>query len=147
MNIATHYPWPNNITKTISQKPETIGITYTTDSEETDSESDCGYEGRVDCDPSDDSAADSDEDWSDDESLAELEGDELEANTFDTLKENMPKALASMELQTIRRWEHRMFRWVGAYRGDDRCSETGEGIQFHKIQVTQACSGSRRSYF
>jgi hypothetical protein len=36
--------------------------------EETDSESDCGYEGGVDCDPSDD------------ESLAELEGDELEAN-------------------------------------------------------------------
>jgi len=67
--------------------------------------------------------------------------------TFDTLKENMPKALASVELQTIWRWEHQMFRWMGAYRGDDRCSETGEGIQFHKIQVTQACSGSRRSYF
>ncbi len=117
MNIATHYPWPNNITKTISQKPETIGITYTTDSEETDSESDCGYEGGVDCDPSDDSAADSDEDWLDDESLAELEGDELEANTFDTLKENMPKALASMELQTIWQWEHQMFRWMDAYRG------------------------------
>jgi len=94
-----------------------------------DSESDCGYEDGVDCDPSDDSAADSDEDWS----VAELEGDELEANTFDTLKENMPKALASMELQTIRRWEHQMFRWMDAYRGDDGCSETGEGIQFHKI--------------
>jgi hypothetical protein len=51
---------------------------YTT--EETDSESDCGYKGGVDCDPSNDSAADSDEDWSDNESLAELEGDELEAN-------------------------------------------------------------------
>ncbi len=28
--------------------------------------------------------------------------------TFDTLKENMPKALASVKLVTIRRWEHRM---------------------------------------
>ena len=55
--------------------------------EETDSESDCGYEGGVDCDPSDDSAADSDEDWSDDESLAELEGDELEANLSALRKE------------------------------------------------------------
>jgi hypothetical protein len=62
----------NNLTKARNYRH------YTT--EETDSESDCGYEGRVDCDPSNDSAADSDEDWSDDESLAELEGDELEAN-------------------------------------------------------------------
>jgi hypothetical protein len=36
--------------------------------------------------------------------------------TFDTLKENMPKALASVQLQTIQRWEHRMFRWMDAYR-------------------------------
>jgi hypothetical protein len=47
-----------------------------------ESDSDCGHEGGVDCDPSDDeyAYADSEEDWSDDESLAELEGDELEAN-------------------------------------------------------------------
>ncbi|KAF8478871.1 hypothetical protein JB92DRAFT_3133717 [Gautieria morchelliformis] len=38
------------------------------------------YEGSVNCEPSDDSATDADEVWSDDESLAELEGDELEAN-------------------------------------------------------------------
>ena len=36
--------------------------------------------------------------------------------TFDTLKENMPKALASVKLITIRRWEHRMRRWMEAYR-------------------------------
>jgi hypothetical protein len=36
--------------------------------------------------------------------------------TFDTLKENMPKALASVPLNTIRRWEHRMYRWMEAYR-------------------------------
>ncbi|KAJ7760045.1 hypothetical protein B0H16DRAFT_1313073 [Mycena metata] len=36
--------------------------------------------------------------------------------TFDTLKENMPKALAHVKLETIRRWEHRMVRWMDAYR-------------------------------
>lgn len=36
--------------------------------------------------------------------------------TFDTLKDNMPKALESVGLHTIRRWEHRMFRWMEAYR-------------------------------
>ena len=51
-------------------------------SSETDSESDCGYEGGVDCKSLDDEydPTDGDEDWSDDKSLAELEGDELEAN-------------------------------------------------------------------
>ena len=49
---------------------------------ETDSE-ECGYEGGVDCKSLDDKydpTVDSDEDWSDYESLAELKGDELEAN-------------------------------------------------------------------
>lgn len=36
--------------------------------------------------------------------------------TFDTLKENMPIALASVSLNTIRRWEHRVHRWMEAYR-------------------------------
>lgn len=36
--------------------------------------------------------------------------------TFDTLKENMPKALSSVRLDTIRKWEHRMHRWMSAYR-------------------------------
>ncbi|EIM79857.1 uncharacterized protein STEHIDRAFT_69027 [Stereum hirsutum FP-91666 SS1] len=36
--------------------------------------------------------------------------------TFDTLKTNMPAALASVQLTTIRRWEHRMQRWMDAYR-------------------------------
>src|SRR6266511_1554566 len=35
--------------------------------------------------------------------------------TFDTLKENMPKALASVKLVTICRWEHRMRQWMEAY--------------------------------
>ena len=36
--------------------------------------------------------------------------------TFDTLKANMGKALASVQLSTIRQWEHRMHRWMDAYR-------------------------------
>lgn len=36
--------------------------------------------------------------------------------TFDTLKENMPLALASVQLQTIRKWELRTHRWIEAYR-------------------------------
>ena len=36
--------------------------------------------------------------------------------TFQTLQENLPKALASVELSTIRKWEHRMIRWMDAYR-------------------------------
>ena len=36
--------------------------------------------------------------------------------SFDGLKENLPKALDSVPIQTIRRWEHRLFRWVDAYR-------------------------------
>ncbi|KAF8519328.1 hypothetical protein BU17DRAFT_47719, partial [Hysterangium stoloniferum] len=35
--------------------------------------------------------------------------------TFETLKDNMPKALASIKIGTIRWWEHCM-RWMEAYR-------------------------------
>jgi transposase len=36
--------------------------------------------------------------------------------TFETLKANLPKALESVQLSTIRKWEHRMIRWMEAYR-------------------------------
>ena len=36
--------------------------------------------------------------------------------SFNTLKVNMPLALSSVSVQTIRRWEHRMKRWMQAYR-------------------------------
>ncbi|KAE9394624.1 hypothetical protein BT96DRAFT_827392, partial [Gymnopus androsaceus JB14] len=35
--------------------------------------------------------------------------------TFQTLKENMPAALASVSLETMRRWEHRVYHWIDAY--------------------------------
>ena len=36
--------------------------------------------------------------------------------TFDTLKENMPKALASVDVSTVQKWEHWMFHWMDGYR-------------------------------
>ncbi|KAJ8585164.1 hypothetical protein M405DRAFT_745705, partial [Rhizopogon salebrosus TDB-379] len=35
--------------------------------------------------------------------------------TFKTLQENMPKALESVGIHTVRKWEHRMKRWMKAY--------------------------------
>ena len=35
---------------------------------------------------------------------------------FDTFKENMPQALASVDVSTIQKWEHWMFHWIDAYR-------------------------------
>jgi hypothetical protein len=35
--------------------------------------------------------------------------------TFPTLQANVPVALASVQLSTIRKWEHRMIRWMDAY--------------------------------
>lgn len=35
--------------------------------------------------------------------------------TFSTLQENLPKALESVTAETIRKWEHRMWRWLEAY--------------------------------
>ena len=36
--------------------------------------------------------------------------------TFETLKANLPKALESVQISTIRKWEHRMIWWMEAYR-------------------------------
>jgi hypothetical protein len=59
--------------------------------------------------------------------------------TFDTLKENMPKALESVQLETIRRWEHRMYRWMDAYRG-------GLETQAAQLQVQQFSSAKYKSH-
>ena len=36
--------------------------------------------------------------------------------SFNGLKGNLPKALDLVPIQTIRRWEHRLFCWMGTYR-------------------------------
>jgi transposase-like protein len=38
--------------------------------------------------------------------------------TFDTLKENMSKALVLAKLSTVQLWEQQIYRWVEAYRSD-----------------------------
>jgi hypothetical protein len=35
--------------------------------------------------------------------------------TFNTFKENMPKALTSVKLETICKWEQQMYHWMDAY--------------------------------
>lgn len=49
--------------------------------------------------------------------------------TFDTLKENMPKALEQVQLSTIQKWEHRMYRWMDAYRSGLGTTEAGKQVR------------------
>ncbi|KAI5990947.1 hypothetical protein EDD15DRAFT_2169699 [Pisolithus albus] len=59
--------------------------------------------------------------------------------TFSTLQENMPRALASVEVHTIRKWEHRMKRWMEAYR-------TGLGAQDAQFRVQEFSSRKYKSH-
>jgi hypothetical protein len=52
--------------------------------------------------------------------------------TFATLQKTLPKALASVNLLTIRRWEHRMVCWMDAYH-------SGLGAKDAQFRVKQ-CS-------
>ncbi|KAH7878710.1 uncharacterized protein C8R40DRAFT_1037722, partial [Lentinula edodes] len=56
--------------------------------------------------------------------------------TFQTLRENMPKALASIKIELIRKWEHRAWRFIDAY-------SDGLGA---KDAVTQVKKFSSRRY-
>ncbi|KAF8237753.1 hypothetical protein L208DRAFT_1388659 [Tricholoma matsutake] len=53
--------------------------------------------------------------------------------SFTTLQENMPNALASVSVEIIRKWEHRMKQWMEAY-GD------GLGAKDAQIQVKKFSS-------
>ncbi|KAF9012340.1 hypothetical protein BDQ17DRAFT_1232750, partial [Cyathus striatus] len=53
--------------------------------------------------------------------------------TFQTLKDNLPKALSSVKLETIWKWEHRTIRWMEAY-----CS--GLGAKDAQLKVKQFSS-------
>ncbi|KIM89696.1 hypothetical protein PILCRDRAFT_2013 [Piloderma croceum F 1598] len=73
--LADPTPLDNIIPETIDNTPA-INIS-------SDSDSDCGYEGGVNCYWSDSDDSDFSEEYSDAESLEELEGDELEANLLE----------------------------------------------------------------
>ena len=59
--------------------------------------------------------------------------------TFNTLKQNMPLALASVSILTIRKWEHRMIRWMEAYEG-------GLSAKNAQIQVKKFSSRQYKSH-
>lgn len=59
--------------------------------------------------------------------------------TFATLKENMPKALAAVDVGLIRKWEHHMVQWMEAYRG-------GLGAKEAQKQVKMFSSCHYRSH-
>ena len=59
--------------------------------------------------------------------------------SFDGLKENLPKVLDSVPIQTIHRWEHRLFRWMEAYRA-------GLGSVQAQLQVKKFSSRKYKSH-
>ena len=59
--------------------------------------------------------------------------------TFKTLKGNLPKALESVSLHTIRLWEHRMWRWIEAYKSGRTAKEA-------QLQVQQFSSKKYKSH-
>ncbi|KAJ3971172.1 hypothetical protein EV361DRAFT_800629, partial [Lentinula raphanica] len=59
--------------------------------------------------------------------------------TFATLQENMPKALVSVTVETIQKWEHHMQRWMNAYR-------SGMDVQSAQLQVQQFSSRKYSSH-
>ena len=59
--------------------------------------------------------------------------------TFKTLKENMPKELATVQLCTIHLWEHQMYWWMEAYRA-------GLGTNAAQLQVKKFSSHKYKSH-
>jgi hypothetical protein len=59
--------------------------------------------------------------------------------TFDTLKENMPKALASAKLSTVWLWEQWIYRWMDVYR-------SGLGTADAQVQVQKFSSAKYKSH-
>jgi len=59
--------------------------------------------------------------------------------TYTGLQESLPKALESVQLSTIRKWEHRMIRWMDAYR-------EGKGARDAQIQVQKFSSHPQSSH-
>src|SRR6202050_2276727 len=60
-------------------------------------------------------------------------------DTFNTLKTNLPKALDSVELKTIRKWEHRMICWMEAY-------SDGKSAKDAQFEVKKYCSRKYKSH-
>ncbi|KAF9780595.1 hypothetical protein BJ322DRAFT_1101413 [Thelephora terrestris] len=59
--------------------------------------------------------------------------------TFTTLQENLPKGLEFVSVETIRKWEHWMWRWVDAY-------DVGMGTREAHLQVQKFSSRRYKSH-
>ncbi|KAG1732059.1 hypothetical protein EDB19DRAFT_1640483 [Suillus lakei] len=59
--------------------------------------------------------------------------------SFETLKTNMPKALKSVQVNTVQLWEHHMHRWIEAYR-------SGLPMKEAQLQVRQFSSTKYKSH-
>jgi hypothetical protein len=59
--------------------------------------------------------------------------------TYSGLQKNIPDAMASVDVLTIRKWEHRMIRWMSAYRD-------GNGTKEAQIQVKKFGSSKQTSH-
>jgi hypothetical protein len=59
--------------------------------------------------------------------------------TYSGLQKNIPDAMASINVLTIRKWEHRMIRWMDAYRD-------GKGTKEAQIQVKKFGSRKQTSH-
>ena len=59
--------------------------------------------------------------------------------TYSGLQKNIPEAMASVGVLTIRKWEHHMIRWMNAYRD-------GKGTKEAQIQVKKFGSRKQNSH-
>ena len=59
--------------------------------------------------------------------------------TYDGLRVNIPKALASVQLSTIQKWGHCMIQWMEAYK-------EGKGAKEAQIQVKKFSSQAQSSH-
>ena len=60
--------------------------------------------------------------------------------TYAGLQENLPKALASVDISTIWKWEHRMIRWMEAYGGSKDAKEASLLVkQFSSCRYDSHC--------
>ncbi|KIY60956.1 hypothetical protein CYLTODRAFT_447875 [Cylindrobasidium torrendii FP15055 ss-10] len=62
--------------------------------------------------------------------------------TFETLKLNMPKALAHIGINTIRKWEMRTIRWCKAYRSGLDAKDAQKKVFFKEVYISSSHSGS-----
>src|SRR6266498_2062624 len=60
--------------------------------------------------------------------------------SYDGLRTNLPDALASVDISTIRKWEHHMIQWMDAYRGGKDAKEAQiEVKKFSSRKYTSHC--------